>query len=70
MIKREKNLPNVAQAKPKITTRNLTMNNARFCLARRIILQATRATSNGKIQYPRTHTLWKNELKYKNICEF
>jgi len=56
-------LPNVAQPNPTmVTTNRITKSNV-DCFISRIILQTISAIVVGSRQYPRTHTLWKNDLK-------
>lgn len=56
------NLPNVDHANPNMTTMNLTANKASVCLVIKISRQAVSAMSKGRMQYPSTQTLWKNDL--------
>ena len=62
-LKKSENLPNVDQANPKMTTTNLTANKAVVCLASKMRRHTINATFNGRMQYPSTQTLWKNDLK-------
>lgn len=55
--------PNVDQANPNMTTINRTANKASVCLVNKINRHTVNAISNGRIQYPRTQTLWKKDLK-------
>ena len=42
---------------------NRTANKASVCLVNKINRHTVNAISNGRIQYPRTQTLWKKDLK-------
>jgi hypothetical protein len=56
-------LPNVAQPNPTMVTMNRIIKSNVDCFISRIILQTISAIVVGSRQYPRTHTLWKNDLK-------
>lgn len=63
-----KNSPNVDQPNMISTTTNLITKAAVECgWTMRITRQIMRAMVKGNTQYPRTHTLWKKDLKSKNI---
>jgi hypothetical protein len=56
-------LPNVAQPNPTIVTTNRIVKSNVDCSNSKIILQIMSAIVVGSRQYPRTHTLWKNDLE-------
>ncbi len=50
-----------------MTRINLTANNAPVCLVSKMSRQTISAMSNGRMQYPSTQTLWKNDLQQEII---
>jgi hypothetical protein len=61
----EKDSPQVAHKKPSVLTRIRKINKIVRCVdkVRAKIRQAINANAGGNKQYPRIHTLWKNDLQ-------
>lgn len=57
-------LPIVDQTNPSMTRINRTANRRVDCLAIKISRHAVNAIFRGKMQYPSTQILWKNDLQY------
>lgn len=60
---------NVDQQKEAVTTMRRTTKLMLLIDPRRTIRQTIMATVRGRIQYPNTHRLWKNDLYRQNVSK-